>query len=176
MVEWDDEMEMDEMENFIAWFMNTIGRYVSPEIAVFLVSMVPLVEERGGLLLASMLGIPMWRAIFFCVTGNILPIPFILLFIKKIFHWMDDHHMSKIVTKMEEKARKNKPKIDKYGQLGLTLFVGIPLPGTGAWTGALVASLFDMDLKKASISILCGIFLAAVIMTAVSYGALGRLF
>ena len=161
------------MESFITWFMNTIGQYISKELAVFLVSMVPLVEERGGLLLASMLGIPMWRAIFLCVIGNILPIPFILLFIKKIFHWMADHHMSKIVVKMEEKAAKNKPKIDRYGQLGLILFVGIPLPGTGAWTGALVASLFDMDLKRASLSILLGIFLAAVIMTIVSYGALG---
>ncbi len=164
------------MESFITWFMNTIGQYISKEMAVFLVSMVPLVEERGGLLLASMLGIPMWRGILFCVLGNILPIPFILLFIKKIFHWMADHHMSKIVVKMEEKAKKNKPKIDKYGQLGLTLFVGIPLPGTGAWTGALVASLFDMDLKRASISIFLGIILAAIIMTAVSYGALGSLF
>jgi uncharacterized membrane protein len=123
-----------------------------------------------------MLGIPMWRAIFFCVLGNILPIPFILLFIKSIFHWMADHHMSRIVEKMEDKAAKNKPKIDRYGMLGLTLFVGIPLPGTGAWTGALVAALFDMDLKRASISILAGIFLAAIIMTIVSYGALGSVF
>lgn len=164
------------MEGFISWFMNTIGQYISPEWSVFIVSMIPLIEERGGLLLASMLGIPMWRAILFCVLGNILPIPFILLFIKKIFHWMADHHMSRIVEKMEEKAAKNKPKIDKYGSLGLILFVGIPLPGTGAWTGALVAALFDMDLRRASISILLGIFLAAVIMTAVSYGALGRVF
>ncbi len=89
---------------------------------------------------------------------------------------MADHHMSSVVEKMEEKAAKNKPKIDRYGFWGLTLFVGIPLPGTGAWTGSLVAALFDMDLKKASLSILLGIFLAAVIMTAVSYGALGRLF
>ena len=164
------------MEGFISWFMNTIGQYISPEWSVFIDSMIPLIEERGGLLLASMLGIPMWRAILFCVLGNILPIPFILLFIKKIFHWMADHHMSRIVEKMEEKAAKNKPKIDKYGSLGLILFVGIPLPGTGAWTGALVAALFDMDLRRASISILLGIFLAAVIMTAVSYGALGRVF
>ena len=163
------------MESFITWFMSTIGQYISPELSVFLVSMVPLVELRGGLLLASMLGIPMWRAIFLCVAGNILPIPFILLFIKSIFHWMADHHMSGIVGKMEEKAAKNKPKIDKYGFWGLTLFVGIPLPGTGAWTGSLVAALFDMDLKKASISILLGIILAAFIMTVVSYGALGNL-
>ncbi|MBQ9327425.1 MAG: small multi-drug export protein [Solobacterium sp.] len=164
------------MESFIAWFMSTIGQHISAEWAVFIVSMIPLVEERGGLLLASMLGIPMWRGILFCVLGNIFPIPFILLFIKKIFHWMAEHHLSGIVAKMEEKAAKNKPKIDRYGMWGLLLFVGIPLPGTGAWTGALVASLFDMDLKRASLSILLGIFLAAVIMTIVSYGALGSLF
>ena len=164
------------MESFITWFMQTIGQYISPELAVFLVSMVPLVEERGGLLLASMLGIPMWKAVILCVAGNILPIPFILLFIKKIFHWMADHHMSGIVSKMEDKAAKNKPKIDRYGFFGLMLFVGIPLPGTGAWTGALVAALFDMDLKQASLSILAGILLAAIIMTTISYGALGRLF
>ena len=164
------------MESFITWFMNTIGRYISPEWSVFIVSMIPLIEERGGLLLSSMLGIPLGRALLFCISGNILPIPFILLFIKKIFHWMADHHMSGIVEKMEEKARRNKPKIDKYGSLGLTLFVGIPLPGTGAWTGALVAALFDMDLKRASLSILAGIILAAVIMSIVSYGALGSVF
>ena len=164
------------MESFITWFMQTIGQYISPELAVFMVSMVPLVEERGGLLLASMLGIPMWKAVILCVAGNILPIPFILLFIKKIFHWMAGHHMSGIVSKMEDKAAKNKPKIDRYGFFGLMLFVGIPLPGTGAWTGALVAALFDMDLKQASLSILAGILLAAIIMTTISYGALGRLF
>lgn len=164
------------MEGFITWFMNTIGQYISPEWSVFIVSMIPLIEERGGLLLARMLGIPMWRAILFCVAGNILPIPFILLFIKKIFHWMADHHMSGVVEKMEDKAARNKPKIDKYGMWGLLLFVGIPLPGTGAWTGALVAALFDMDLKRASLSILGGILLAALIMTFVSYGALGQLY
>ena len=167
---------LKDMESFITWFMSTIGKFISPELSVFLVSMVPLVEERGGLLLASMLGIPMWKAVIICVLGNILPIPFILLFIKSIMHWMADHHMSRVVEMLEEKAAKNKPKIDKYGFWGLTLFVGIPLPGTGAWTGSLVAALFDMDLKKASLSILLGIFLAAVIMTVVSYGALGALF
>ena len=156
------------MESFITWFMNTIGQYISKELAVFLVSMVPLVEERGGLLLASMLGIPMWRGILFCVLGNIFPIPFILLFIKKIFHWMADHHMSKLVVKMEEKAAKNKPKIDKYGQLGLTLFVGIPLPGTGAWTGTLAASILDMDFKQTVAAVMLGVLLAGIIMMTAS--------
>ena len=163
------------MNGFLEWFMNTIGRYISSELSVFLVSMLPLIEERGGLILARLLEIPMWRAVIICVIGNIIPIPFILLLIEKVIHWMADHHLSGVAEWLIRKAEKNKPKIDRYGFLGLMLFVGIPLPGTGAWTGSLVASLFDMDLKKASISILLGIFLAAVIMTLFSYGLLGNL-
>lgn len=163
------------MNSFIQWFMNTIGQHISPELSVFIVSMLPLIEERGGLVLAKLLGLPMWRAVLICVIGNIIPIPFILLLIKKIIHWMADHHLSRVAVWLEEKAAKNKPKIDKYGFWGLTLFVGIPLPGTGAWTGSLVAALFDMDLKRASISILIGVFLAAVIMTLFSYGLIGSL-
>lgn len=163
------------MNGFLTWFMNTIGQHISAEMSVFLVSMLPLIEERGGLVLARLLQIPMWRAVAICVIGNIIPIPFILLLIKKIIHWMSDHHLSRIAEWLTEKAVKNKPKIDKYGFWGLTLFVGIPLPGTGAWTGSLVAAMFDMDLKKASISILIGVFLAAVIMTTFSYGLIGGL-
>ena len=137
--------------------------------------MIPLVEERGGLILAGPLffNLPLWEGIFWCVIGNILPIPFILFGIKKVLKWMAEHHLSRAAEWIEAKAVKNKPKIDRYGMLGLTLFVGIPLPGTGAWTGSLVAAMFDMDIKKASISILLGIFLAAVIMTVLSYGVGG---
>lgn len=163
------------MDAFLNWFMATIGQHISAEMSVFIVSMLPLIEERGGLILAKLLQIPMWRAVAICVIGNIIPIPFILLLIKKVIHWMADHHLSKIAAWLEDKAAKNKPKIDKYGFWGLTLFVGIPLPGTGAWTGSLVAAVFDMDLKKASLSILIGVFLAAVIMTTVSYGLIGGL-
>lgn len=161
------------VESFLAWWMAHVP--VSPKLSVFLVSMIPLIEERGGLILARMLGIPMWEAVFWCVLGNIVPIPFILLLIEKVIHWMAGHHLSGVAEWLIRKAEKNKPKIDRYGFLGLMLFVGIPLPGTGAWTGSLVAALFDMDLKKASISILLGIFLAAVIMTVFSYGLLGNL-
>ena len=161
------------VEAFIAWWAAHIP--LSPHLSVFFISMVPLIEERGGLILARMLGIPMWEAVFWCVIGNIIPIPFILLLIKKIIHWMSEHHLSRVAEWLTAKAEKNKPKVDRYGFFGLLLFVGIPLPGTGAWTGSLVAALFDMDLKKSSISILLGIFLAAVIMTAVSYGLIGAL-
>ncbi|MCR4949702.1 MAG: small multi-drug export protein [Solobacterium sp.] len=159
------------MEAFIAWWAAHIP--LSPHLSVFFVSMIPLIEERGGLILARMLGMDMWDAVFWCVIGNIVPIPFILWGLESVFHWMAKHHLSAVVEKLEEKAAKNKPKIDRYGMFGLILFVGIPLPGTGAWTGSLVASVFDMDMKKASLSILIGIALAAVIVTGISYGIFG---
>ena len=160
------------MQAFIVWWAAHIP--LSPRLSVFFVSMIPLIEERGGLILARMLGLNMWEGVFWCVLGNIIPIPFILWGLESVFHWMAEHHLSGIVAKLEKKAADNKPKIDRYGFWGLTLFVGIPIPGTGAWSGSLVASVFDMDTKKASFSILIGIALAAVIMTAVSYGLLGQ--
>lgn len=163
------------MDTFILWWADTVGKFLSPQLSVFFVSMIPLIEERGGLILSRMLNLPMWTGIFWCVIGNIIPVPFILFLIKKFLHWMSEHHLLKVAEWIENKAIKNKPKIDKYGFFGLMLFVGIPLPGTGAWTGSLVAALFDMDLKRSSLSILLGIFLAAVIMTFFSYGLLGTL-
>ena len=159
------------MEGFITWWAAHVA--LSPNLSVFLISMIPLIEERGGLILARMLNIPMWEGVFWCVIGNIVPIPFILWGIKSLIHWMSEHHLSRVAGWRIAKAEKNRDKVEKYGFWGLTLFVGIPLPGTGAWTGSLVAALFDMDLKKASLSILLGIFLAAVIMTLFSYGLLG---
>lgn len=156
------------MKAFVAWWAAHVG--FPHWLSVFIVSMIPLVEERGGLILASLLKMPIWSGVFWCVIGNIIPVPFILFFIKKTLHWMSEHHFSRIAEWIENKAEKNRPKVDKYGFLGLVLFVGIPLPGTGAWTGSLVAAMFDMDLKKSSLAILLGIFLAAVIMTTVSYG------
>ena len=158
------------MNAFINWWVENMP--FGPHLSVFLLSMVPGVEERGGLILAKMLDMPMWEAIFCCVTGNIVPIPFVLFGAEKCIHWLSYHHLSSIAAWLTNKSLKNKPKIDKYGFWGLALFVGIPLPGTGAWSGGIVASLFDMDLKRASVSILAGVFLAAVIMTMISYGLL----
>lgn len=163
------------MNGFLTWFMSTIGQHISPQLSVLIVSMIPLIEERGGLILSRLLEIPLWKGVFYCVLGNIIPIPFILFYIKKLLHWMADHHMAKIVEWAENKAAKNKASIEKYGFWGLAIFVGVPLPGTGAWSGSLIAALLDMDLKKASLSILIGVFIAAVIMTIVSYGALGAI-
>ncbi len=158
------------MNAFITWFMATIGKYISAQLSVFIVSMLPLIELRGGIIVARLLNLPMWEAILYSVLGNILPIPFILFFIKKFIHWLANHNMQGLANKIMSKAEKNRPQIEKYGFFGLALFVGIPLPGTGAWTGSLVAAVFDMDLKKASLSILLGVFLACTIMCLISYG------
>ena len=107
-----------------------------------------------------------------------MPIPFILLFVKKLLTWMRSCKValfSKVSNWLYDKAEKNRPKIEKYAVWGLLLFVAIPLPGTGAWTGALVASVFDMDKKKASLSIISGVVIAGLIMTLISQGVLGFL-
>ena len=115
--------------------------------------------------------LPMSEAILFSVIGNIIPIPFILLFITKIFDWLRPTKLfGGIVEKLEKRALGKSEGIQKAEFWGLTLFVGIPLPGTGGWTGALAASLLKIDIKKASLAILLGIAIAATIMTFISYG------
>ncbi len=147
--------------------------FVGKLIITFLVSMVPVIELRGAIPIATGMGISPWVAIPIAVVGNLLPIPFIILFIKKIFAWMRrvSPKLNKVVDKMEAKAEKNKAKVLKYAFWGLVIFVAIPLPGTGAWTGALVAAMLDMPLKKAFPSIILGVLGAAIIVSFVSYGA-----
>jgi len=165
------------MEALAAWYEAGIGQWMPKEIFVFLVSMVPLIELRGGLVLASLLNIPLLTANIICIVGNIVPIPFILLFIRAIFKWMKEHHLLVFLVEwLERKAEKKSKGAEKGEFVFLWLFVGIPLPGTGAWTGSLIASLFQYDLKKASLAIFLGILTAAVIMDIVSYGVLGILF
>jgi uncharacterized membrane protein len=164
------------MESLAVAFANTLGKYVAKEVVVFLISMVPLLELRGGLIVASLLQIPITRAIPICIIGNIIPIPFILLFIRQIFQWMKKIRMFRgLVEKLENRAMSKSDSIRKYEFWGLVLFVGIPLPGTGAWTGSLIAALLEMDIKKAVLAELLGIVIATVIMSFVSYGLLGAL-
>lgn len=162
------------MEALASLYEDSLGQWMSKEVFVFLVSMVPLIELRGGLLLASLLKIPLLTANIVCIVGNIIPIPFILLFIKAIFKWMKEHNFLKnFVLKLEERAAKKSKGAERGEFVFLWLFVGIPLPGTGAWTGSLIASLFEYDIKKASLAIFLGILTAAVIMDILSYGLLG---
>jgi uncharacterized membrane protein len=123
------------------------------------------------------LNVPILRAIPICIAGNLLPIPFILLLIEKVLDLMERlPFLDRIALWVREKADKHKGQVEAYGFWGLVLFVGIPLPGTGAWTGSLVASLLHMKIRKSFPAILLGIILATVIMSLLSYGLLGVLF
>ena len=156
-----------------------LGGKVSGEIIIFIISMIPILELRGGLLAASpaLLNVPILRAIPICIIGNLLPIPLILLLIEKVLDLMEKiPGLCKIARWVRQKADKNKGQIEKFGFWGLALFVGIPLPGTGAWTGSLVAALLHMKFGKAIAAILVGIAMATIIMSLLSYGLLGALF
>lgn len=147
----------------------------SKETIVFIISLLPVLELRGGLIAAALLKLNFAKAVIISVVGNILPIPFILLFLNKIFAFMEKWSITKKVAMFfKNMAVKNKPKIDKYGFWGLVLFVGIPLPGTGAWTGSLVAAVFHMDIKKSICAIFLGIILALIIMSLLSYGVIAN--
>ena len=152
---------------------------VGKEFIIFLISMVPILELRGGLLAAgpALLDVPMWQAIPICFIGNLVPIPFILLLITKIFDWMKGTKKLKpLVEKLEHKAMNQSANIEKYEFWGLVAFVGIPLPGTGAWTGSLIAALLGIRFRKAFPAIVLGLVVATVIMTILSYTVLGTIF
>lgn len=147
-------------------------------ILTFLISMVPIVELRGAIPIATGAGLD-WRiAILVAIIGNMIPVPFIIIFIKKIFALMRrmSSKLDGVVTKLENKAFSKRDVIDKYGPWGLYLFVAIPLPGTGAWTGSLIAAMLDIPLKKAFPAVACGVVTAGIIVAFVSYGAAALIF
>ena len=168
------------MEGLINGIINAFGGITAlkygKELIVFIISLCPILELRGGLIAATLLGVKPIIAYIVSIIGNTLPVPFILLFITKVIDWMEKSKvkwMKRVAKWLRNKAHKNKEKIEKYGYLGLVLFVGIPLPGTCAWTGCLVASVFDMDRKKSFLAVMTGIIMASIIMMILSYGLLG---
>lgn len=164
------------MQNLVQKIVDLFGSGMGKEIVVFIISMLPILELRGGLLAASILNLNFIPAYIISIFGNCLPIPFVLLFLDKIFNWLKNFKTTKkIVVKLENKILSKKEKIEKYGYWGLLLFVGIPLPGTGAWTGAGLAVLLRLDRKKSSLVIFLGVILASIIMSIISYGILGNL-
>ena len=164
------------MSKLAAAFAVTLGKYVSKDVVVFIISMIPILELRGGLLVSQLIQVPITTAIPLCIIGNIIPIPFILLFIKQIFKWMKKIKLFRgLIERLENRAMRKSDNIRKYEFWGLMLFVGIPLPGTGAWTGSLIAALLDVDFKKAILAELLGIVIATVIMSVLTYGLLGAL-
>lgn len=149
-------------------------------LIVFLISMVPLIELRGAIPYAVIFELPLIPSIIVAMVGNMLPVPFIFLFARKFLAWGQDKQLIGgfcrwCLEKGEKGGRKLEAKAGMGLYMALLLFVGIPLPGTGAWTGTLAASLLDLDFKKSILYILLGLMLAAAIMVAASLGVFGAI-
>lgn len=140
-------------------------------LITFLMSMVPVVELRGALPSGVAMGLSPWLAFAVSVIGNMVPVPFIILFIRRILDWMKRFDsFRRIAEKLEDKAKKHEDKIVKYEALGLFILVALPLPGTGAWTGSLVAAIFDLRLRSAVPVIFAGVITAGLIVLFITYG------
>ena len=157
------------IEAIKTFFLETVGR----EWCVFFCSMIPIIELRGAIPMGAAFSLAWWQTYIISVIGNMIPVPFILLFIKKIIRWMSNSKVkffNKTAGFLMRKVEKNRERIEKYSFFGVCLFVAIPLPATGAWTGSLVAAMIDMKFWKAVLSAFIGVLVAGVIMTLISYG------
>lgn len=158
-------------EQLAATFVDFFQNKIPEELIIFIISLFPILELRGGLIAASLLGLDLIPSFIICYIANMIPIPFILLFIRKIFQFLRDKpFFGKIIQKLEIRSMRKSGKVQKYRGWGLLLFVAIPIPGTGGWTGALIAALCDMRVKNATFIIAVGVFIAGVIMSVISYG------
>ena len=139
---------------------------------IFVISMVPVIELRGAIPIGVGLGVPFWDVFVTALIGNLVPVPFLILFVSRIFSWLrtKSRWLEGIVSRLEARAASKKALIDKYKWLGLYILVAIPLPGTGAWTGSLVSAVFDIELKKALPAIALGVLTAGLIVSVVTYG------
>lgn len=151
------------------FFSTTLGKI----IITFFWSMVPVIELRGAIPIGVGYGLPYWVAVVVSIIGNLVPVPFIILFIRKIFELMRkwSSKLDGLVTRLEKRAESKSEVVQKYAFWGLFILVAIPLPGTGAWTGALVAAMLDMRMRRAFPAIALGVIGAAVIVTFVTFGA-----
>lgn len=163
----------ETLANFLVdLFENTVPK----ELIIFIISMFPILELRGGMIAAKLLDVEFFRAFLICYLGNILPIPFILLFIRKIFQFLKRFpKIGEFVVKLEERSLKKSDKVKRWSNWGLLAFVAIPLPGTGGWTGALIAALLDIRIKISFPIIALGVLIANLIMSVFSYGLLGAI-
>ena len=159
-------------EQLTTWFASLFSEGTSHEIIIFLTSLLPVLECRGGMILAKLFEINFFKAFIICYVGNMIPMPFIILFIKEIFKFMKKHNiLVGFIEKLEGKTAKNADKVLRYKQWGLLAFIAIPLPGTGGWTGSLFAALLGIEFKKSLPIVALGVFIADLIMSVVTYGA-----
>lgn len=164
-------------EQIAGFFVDRLGGVLPPEAIIFIISLLPVLELRGGLIAAKLLNVSFFKAFAICYVGNLIPIPFILVFIRSIFNKLKKMSFLKDkIEKLEKKSLEKGEKVKKYSDWGLLTFVAVPLPGTGGWTGALIAALLDMRLKRSMPIIAVGVFIAGVIMSVFSYGLLGLIF
>ena len=157
------------MELSLQWLTQTMaGEF----LLTVLVSMIPVVELRGGIPFGVTTGLPVWAAFIAAVIGNLIPVPFIIVYIRRIFQWMRRRmpRLNGMVDKLERKAHLKGQRVTKYKYLGLAVFVAIPLPGTGAWTGSLAAAFLDMPLRKAIPSVIAGVLIAGMAISILTYG------
>ncbi|MGN1351084.1 MAG: COG2426 family protein [Anaerovoracaceae bacterium] len=151
--------------------------YFGKMLVTFVVSMAPVVELRGGIPFGAALGLDPLSAAAAAVLGNLVPVPFIILFVRYVFAWLKRFpRLGSLVERMEKKAHLKSRTVMKYQKVGLCILVAIPLPGTGAWTGALVAAIMDMRLKRAVPPIVAGVLIAAGIVSCITYGLIAALF
>ena len=148
------------------------GANIGSLLMTLLIAMTPVLELRAAIPAGVIAGLDLRLVVITAIIGNLIPIPFIIVFIRRIFKWMQtkSEKLAQLVKRMEEKADRKKDKVLKYEFWGLMLFVAIPLPGTGAWTGALIAAMLDMQLKRAFPAIAAGVVIAAFIVTVATYG------
>lgn len=141
-------------------------------LITFFTAMVPVVELRGAIPLGVSLGLSHLGAMVISIVGNLIPVPFIILFIREIFSWIRKHipKLNNLITKIEDRAHVKSEKVLRLSAMGLFLFVAIPLPGTGAWTGALIAALLNMRLKSAMPAISLGVLAAGILVTGITFG------
>lgn len=143
------------------------------KLITFLMAMVPVVELRGAIPYGVVAGLSVHTAFILAVIGNLVPIPVLIVFTRKVFEWLrsKSEGLDRMVRKLEQKADDKKEIVERYKFWGLMILVAIPLPGTGAWTGALVAAMMDMRLKRAMPAITVGVIVAGIIVTTLTYGA-----
>ena len=153
----------------VGWITGVLSG-LPKELVCFIISMLPILELRGGMIAAALFDLAWVKALVICIIGNIIPIPFLLLFITRIFTWLKKiRRVRPVIERLERRAMNKSGRIQAAEFVGLVFFVGIPLPGTGAWTGSLIASLLGVKISKAIPAELLGVLLAAAIMSVVTY-------
>ncbi len=163
-------------QSIVAFIIGIFGVNAGKIIGIFFISMLPVIELRGSIPVGFYQGLPWYTNMITSIIGNMLPVPFILLFIVKMFEFMKKRNiMVNIIEKIEKRAMNRSESIANKEFLGLMIFVAIPFPGTGAWTGALIAALLQFDRKKSFMYILFGVLIAAALVTLGVYGVIGFL-